>query len=315
MRRRRSTLCSSRSCCRKAPRSYSCSASDRTDLTTATSFPSAATTSTFLVVASRWRPPLRSGRPRLSSRRTSGLDAPDSRSAAEFLNSPHRCEARRMIQESLELCENILLTGPARLPTRYGPFRIYAFQCPFTGDDHVALVKGQIARREDVLVRLHSECVTGDVFGSERCDCGAQLDAALKRLGKAPRGALLYLAQEGRGIGIANKVAAYHLQDHGLDTVDANRILGFPADLRDYKCAACMLRVLGVASVRLMTNNPAKIEELEGYGVRVSKRIPLEAPVTAANVRYLRSKKERLRHLLTTPTVRAVRSTRRSRPR
>src|SRR3989454_12684778 len=220
-----------------------------------------------------------------------------------------------MIRESLELCDNILLVGPARLPTRYGPFRIYAFQCPFTGEDHVALVKGQIARREDVLVRLHSECVTGDVFGSERCDCGAQLDAALTKLGKAPRGALLYLAQEGRGIGIANKVAAYHLQDHGLDTVDANRILGFPADLRDYKCAACMLRVLGVASVRLMTNNPAKIEELEGYGVRVSKRIPLEVPVTAANVRYLRSKKERLRHLLTTPMVRAVRSTRRSRPR
>src|SRR5437667_11043007 len=220
-----------------------------------------------------------------------------------------------MAAATLELCDNLLLTGPARLPTRYGAFRVYAFQCPYTGEDHVALARGQIAGRERVLLRLHSECVTGDVFGSERCDCGAQLDAALKKIGKAPRGVLLYLAQEGRGIGIANKVAAYHLQDHGLDTVDANRILGFPADLRDYKCAACMLRVLGVASVRLMTNNPAKIEELEAYGVRVSKRIPLEAPVTAANVRYLRSKKERLRHLLTTPTTRAVRSTRRSRPR
>ena len=214
-----------------------------------------------------------------------------------------------------ELCDNILLGSQARLPTRYGHFRIHAFVCPFSGEEHVALVKGHVAGKRDVLVRLHSECVTGDVFGSERCDCGQQLDAALKRIGRASGGVLLYMAQEGRGIGIANKVAAYHLQDHGLDTVDANRILGFPADLRDYKCAACMLRVLGVASVRLMTNNPAKIEELEAYGVRVSKRIPLEVPVTAANVRYLRSKKERLRHLLTTPTVRAVRSTRRSRPR
>src|SRR5213595_2646558 len=202
-----------------------------------------------------------------------------------------------MIRESLELCDNILLVGPARLPTRYGPFRIYAFQCPFTGEDHVALVKGQIARREDVLVRLHSECVTGDVFGSERCDCGAQLDAALTKLGKAPRGALLYLAQEGRGIGIANKV-------------DANRVLGFPADLRTYKCAACVLRVLGVKSIRLMTNNPAKIEQLESYGVRVSSRIPLQVPATAANIRYLRTKKSRLAHLLETPVVNGPRARR-----
>jgi 3,4-dihydroxy 2-butanone 4-phosphate synthase/GTP cyclohydrolase II len=208
-----------------------------------------------------------------------------------------------MTQGSLELCDNMLLTGPARLPTRYGSFRIYAFQCPFTGDDHVALVKGRIAGAENVLLRLHSECVTGDVFGSERCDCGAQLDAALKKLGKAPRSALLYLAQEGRGIGIANKVAAYHLQDHGLDTVDANRILGFPADLRSYKCAACMLRVLGVKSVRLMTNNPAKIEQLEAYGVHVADRIPLQVPATSMNIRYLRTKKSRLAHLLETPKI------------
>jgi len=213
-----------------------------------------------------------------------------------------------MSPEALDLCDNILLTVPARLPTRYGSFRIHAFQCPFTGEDHVALVKGRIAGRENVLVRLHSECVTGDVFGSERCDCGAQLDAALRKLGRARQGALLYLAQEGRGIGIANKVAAYHLQDHGLDTVDANRILGFPADLRSYKCAACVLRVLGVKSVRLMTNNPAKIEELESYGVRVADRIPLQVPATSTNVRYLRTKKERLRHLLETPKVRTPRA-------
>src|SRR5438034_5180070 len=219
-----------------------------------------------------------------------------------------------MTNATLDLCDNLLLTSPARLPTRYGAFRIYAFQCPYTGEDHVALVRGQIAGRERVLLRLHSECVTGDVFGSERCDCGAQLDAALKKIGKAPRGVLLYLAQEGRGIGIANKIAAYHLQDHGLDTVDANRVLGFPADLRSYKCAACMLRVLGVTSIQLMTNNPAKIEELRAYGVQVTKRIPLQVPATATNVRYLRSKKERLRHLLTTPTVRPARSTRRPDP-
>ena len=206
-----------------------------------------------------------------------------------------------MPSKAAELCDNILLSVPARLPTRYGSFRIHAFQCPATGEDHVALVKGTIARRENVLVRLHSECVTGDVFGSERCDCGAQLDAALKKIGRAPQGALLYLAQEGRGIGIANKVAAYHLQDHGLDTVDANRVLGFPADMRSYKCAACVLRVLGVESIRLMTNNPAKIEALESYGVKVTSRIPLEVPATATSARYLRTKRDRLHHLLQPP--------------
>jgi 3,4-dihydroxy 2-butanone 4-phosphate synthase/GTP cyclohydrolase II len=216
-----------------------------------------------------------------------------------------------MTEATMDLCDNLLLTGPARLPTRYGSFRVYAFQCPYTGEDHVALVRGQIAGRERVLLRLHSECVTGDVFGSERCDCGAQLDAALRKLGKAARGILLYLAQEGRGIGIANKIAAYHLQDHGLDTVDANQVLGFPADLRSYKCAACMLRVLRVGSV-LMTNNPAKIEQLESYGVRVVDRIPLQVPATAANVRYLRTKRSRLAHLLELPVVNGPRGRRRS---
>src|SRR6266571_7252469 len=219
-----------------------------------------------------------------------------------------------MPRKDVELCDNILLTVPARLPTKYGAFRIYAFQCPFTGEDHVALVKGRIGGRENVLVRLHSECITGDAFGSERCDCGAQLDAALTKLGRASYGALLYLAQEGRGIGIANKVAAYHLQDHGLDTVDANRVLGFPADLRSYKCAACVLRVLGVKSVRLMTNNPAKIEQLEAYGVRVSKRIPLQIPATATNRRYLVTKKDRLRHFLDVPEVSGARGRRRRDP-
>ncbi len=208
-----------------------------------------------------------------------------------------------MPRRDAKLCDNILLGNQARLPTRYGSFRIYAFVCPFTGEEHVALVRGRVAGKKDVLVRLHSECLTGDVFGSARCDCGEQLDAAMKRLAKVPEGILVYLAQEGRGIGIANKIAAYHLQDHGLDTVAANRVLGFPADLRSYKCAACILRVLGVRSVRLMTNNPAKIEELEGYGVRVTERIPLEIPANPTNLGYLKTKKEKMRHLLSSPAL------------
>ena len=201
------------------------------------------------------------------------------------------------------LCDNILLGSSARLPTRYGQFRIHAFVCPFSGEEHVALVRGRVAGSEEVLVRLHSECLTGDVFGSERCDCGEQLDAAMKKISEASQGVLLYLAQEGRGIGIANKIAAYHLQDHGVDTVAANHLLGFPADLRSYKCAACILRTLGIKSIRLMTNNPAKIEELEAYGVRVKERIPLEVPAKATNIEYLLTKKRKMRHLLTVPDV------------
>lgn len=209
-----------------------------------------------------------------------------------------------------EACEDILLTADARLPTRYGPFRIHAFQCPFTGDEHVALVKGRVAGKADVLVRLHSECMTGDVFGSERCDCGEQLDAALRKLGRATNGVLLYLAQEGRGIGIANKVAAYHLQDHGLDTVEANQVLGFPADLRTYQCAACMLRVLGLRSIRLMTNNPAKIAALKSHGVRVTKRIPLQIRARPANAAYLETKRAKLNHFLSPPRIRRPRARR-----
>ena len=215
-----------------------------------------------------------------------------------------------MADDTGALCDNILRGTSARLPTRYGQFRIYAIVCPFSGEEHVGLVRGRVDGREDVLVRLHSECLTGDVFGSERCDCGEQLDAAMKKIAKAPRGILLYLAQEGRGIGIANKIAAYHLQDHGVDTVDANRLLGFPADLRSYQCAACMLRVLGVRSVRLMTNNPAKIEQLEAHGVRVTKRIPLEVPARASNRSYLLTKKERMHHLLQVAQVSAPRARR-----
>ena len=220
-----------------------------------------------------------------------------------------------MARPDVSFCDNILLGSQARLPTRYGNFRIHAFVCPVSGEEHVALVKGHVAGKEDVLVRLHSECMTGDVFGSERCDCGHQLDAALRKIGRAKQGVLVYLAQEGRGIGIANKVAAYHLQDQGLDTVDANRALGFPADLRSYACAACIVRVLGVESVELMTNNPTKIEELRTRGVKVSRRIPLQVPATADNVGYLRTKKERLRHILKTPRIQESRPRQRPGPR
>jgi len=203
-----------------------------------------------------------------------------------------------MAVQNAPLCDNILLGSQARLPTRYGNFRIHAFVCPINGEEHVALVKGRIAGKADVLVRVHSECMTGDVFGSLRCDCGEQLDAALTKIGRAREGALLYLAQEGRGIGITNKVAAYHLQDHGLDTVEANEALGFPADSRNYGFAAAMLKILGVRSVRLMTNNPQKISELQRHGIKVTKRIPLEVEANPANRQYLRTKREKLAHLI-----------------
>ncbi len=208
------------------------------------------------------------------------------------------------------LCENLMITVQAQLPTRYGRFRIHAFQCPISGEEHVVLIKGRVAGKDEVLVRLHSECMTGDVFGSERCDCGEQLDDAMRKIGAAREGVLLYLAQEGRGIGIANKVAAYHLQDHGLDTVEANRVLGLPTDARSYECAACMLRVLGVKSVRLMTNNPTKIEGLKQHGVDVRRRIPIQIPATASNVRYLETKRTKMRHLISRKQLRSPRGRR-----
>ncbi len=203
-----------------------------------------------------------------------------------------------MAQAHAHAPSDLILVNRAGLPTRYGSFRIVSFAGGGQEGEHVALVKGRVAGARDVLVRVHSECLTGDVFGSRRCDCGEQLDAALRKIGKAPRGVLLYLAQEGRGIGISNKVAAYHLQDHGLDTVEANEALGFPADSRDYAFAASMLRILGVRSVRLMTNNPQKISELQRHGIAVTKRIPLEVKPNPANRRYLRTKREKLAHLL-----------------
>ncbi|MCS6888791.1 MAG: bifunctional 3,4-dihydroxy-2-butanone-4-phosphate synthase/GTP cyclohydrolase II [Chloroflexus sp.] len=183
------------------------------------------------------------------------------------------------------------------LPTARGTFRLIAFENTITAETHLALTLGQ-ANGQAPLVRLHSECLTGDAFGSQRCDCGAQLAVAQQRIAEAGYGALLYLRQEGRGIGLINKLRAYALQDQGLDTVEANHHLGLPADARDYGIAAQILRDLGMEEVRLLTNNPAKVAGLERYGIVVRERLPLHIPPTAANRRYLATKRMKLGHLI-----------------
>src|SRR4051812_21304095 len=188
--------------------------------------------------------------------------------------------------------------GEANLPTDFGDFNVVGFRSLVDEKHHVAMVKGDVAGQDEVLVRVHSECLTGDVFHSQRCDCGQQLEAALRMIEEEGQGVLLYLAQEGRGIGLLNKLRAYKLQEEGLDTVDANLELGLPADLRDYGIGAQILVDLGLSSIRILTNTPKKIVGLEGYGLRVSEQIPIQHPATPHNVDYLRAKKERLGHLL-----------------
>jgi 3,4-dihydroxy 2-butanone 4-phosphate synthase/GTP cyclohydrolase II len=186
----------------------------------------------------------------------------------------------------------------ASMPTKFGDFRVYGFRSLVDEKHHVAMVKGDIDGEEDVLVRVHSECLTGDVFHSLRCDCGQQLEDALLRIEQEGTGVLLYLAQEGRGIGLLNKLRAYKLQEGGLDTVDANLELGLPADLRDYGIGAQILVDLGLSSIRLLTNNPKKIVGLEGYGLRVTDQLPIVQAPTEHNVEYLRAKRERMGHKL-----------------
>jgi 3,4-dihydroxy 2-butanone 4-phosphate synthase / GTP cyclohydrolase II len=185
-----------------------------------------------------------------------------------------------------------------QLPTRFGEFRVHAFHSQVTGEEHVALVMGAIDPDVPSLVRVHSQCLTGDVFGSSRCDCGAQLEAAMERIASEGHGVLLYLLQEGRGIGLCNKLRAYELQDAGADTVEANQRLGFAADQRDYGVGAQILRELGVRRMRLMTNNPSKYVALEGYGLEIVERVPLEVHPTDRSRKYLEAKKNKMGHLL-----------------
>jgi 3,4-dihydroxy 2-butanone 4-phosphate synthase / GTP cyclohydrolase II len=206
----------------------------------------------------------------------------------------YRLQHERLVQRVAE----------AVLPTPYGDFRVIAFQNQIDHREHVALVKGAIAGRRNVLVRMHSECLTGDVFHSLRCDCGEQLHAALRRINEEELGAVVYLRQEGRGIGLANKIRAYALQDAGQDTVQANETLGFKPDLRDYGIGAQILLDLGLSSIRLLTNNPVKIIGLQGYGLRITGREPIQVTPSAFNREYLETKRAKLGHLLEHATAR-----------
>jgi len=205
---------------------------------------------------------------------------------AVFFAYPRRTE---------KLVERVVDTA---LPTAFGDFTAVGYRSLVDDKHHVAMVKGEVAGAEDVLVRVHSECLTGDVFHSMRCDCGEQLEAALATIEREGRGVLLYLSQEGRGIGLLNKLRAYKLQEDGLDTVEANLKLGLPADLRDYGIGAQILVDLGLSSIRILTNNPKKIHGLEGYGLSVSEQVPIEAVPNAHNEEYLRAKRDKLGHVL-----------------
>jgi 3,4-dihydroxy 2-butanone 4-phosphate synthase/GTP cyclohydrolase II len=190
-------------------------------------------------------------------------------------------------------------TAQARIPTEWGEFTAYAYENALNGDEHLAFVMGTVAGESNVLVRVHSECLTGDVFGSLKCDCGSQLAAAMERIAADGRGVLVYLrGHEGRGIGITHKLQAYALQDQGFDTVDANIELGLPVDNREYGIGAQILVDLGVTTMRYMTNNPAKYGSIESFGLEMAERVAIETEPTPENIAYLRTKKERMGHLI-----------------
>ena len=183
-------------------------------------------------------------------------------------------------------------------PTRYGEFKLYLYRSDIDDHHHLAVVKGEVGNKDDVLVRVHSQCLTGDVFGSSRCDCGDQLAHAMQMIEREGQGVVLYMRQEGRGIGLANKIKAYHLQDNGRDTVEANEELGFEPDLRDYGIGAQILKDLGLTTIRILTNNPRKVVGLEGHGLKITDRIPIQVLATKYNRRYLETKRDKLGHLL-----------------
>ncbi len=199
----------------------------------------------------------------------------------------------RRRREKLVSCETV-----AKLPTAYGDFEVRYYISKTDEQEHIALVKGDVRTSDPILVRVHSECLTGDVFGSSRCDCGDQLHAALKMISEEGRGVLIYMRQEGRGIGLRAKLKAYHLQDNGYDTVEANEKLGYPADLRDYGIGAQILVDLGIKNIRLMTNNPKKIVGLSGYGLSNVERVPVEVSCKPENERYLKTKRDKMGHLI-----------------